>query len=57
MFVASDPVPFVVMVVVLVVVVSQFDHTGSHGRNGRTVSLILAFLATPKKSSKVIIII
>ena len=51
MFVASDPVPFVVVVVAvvvaMVVVEPTHDHTGRHDHNGRTVSLILAFLAMP----------
>ena len=39
LFVAGDPVLAVVVVVVHVV----HNHTGSHGRHERTVSLILAF--------------
>ena len=34
---------YLVVVVVVLVVVVVHDHMGSHGRHGRTVSLILAF--------------
>ena len=44
-------IQFVVVVTVVVVavfiVVVEHDHTGAHDHHGHTVSLILAFLATP----------
>ena len=46
---------YMVVVVVVVMVGSwwscQFDNTGAHGGDERTVSLILAFLATPENQS------
>ena len=36
-----------VLVVVVIVVVVKHDHMGAYDHHGHTVSLILAFLATP----------